>query len=73
MIPTAGRPHQGCFRGNSSAVAGGQPSGGARQLAAANAARGLSIDARTARSGWGGERMDYDIAIDALCRQAGYT
>ena len=66
VIPAAGVQHRGCFRGNSSAA------GGAQRLAAANAAHGVSIDARTACCGWGGERMDYDIAIDALCRQSGY-
>lgn len=78
-IPTAGKPLGGCFRGNTSAksgdtcsAGGAQPIGGAQRLAALNAARGVSIDARTARCRWGGERMDYDIAIDALCRQAGY-
>lgn len=44
----------------------------AQRLAALNAARGLNIDARTARCRWGRERMDYDIAMDALCLQAGY-
>lgn len=78
-IPPAGVPHQGCFRGNTSADAGVQPTGGAQpadgaqRLAAANAARGVSIGADTACCRWGGERMDYDIAIDALCREAGYT
>ena len=72
VIPPAGRPHQGCFRGNTSAADGAHPTGGAQRLAAANAARGVSIDAGTACCGWGGERMDYDIAIDGLCRQAGY-
>ncbi len=67
MIPPAGRTHSGCFRGNTSAVCG------ARRLAAFNAARGLAINAHTARCGWGGERMDYNIAIDALCREAGHT
>lgn len=76
--PPEGIPHGGCFRGNTSAARGAQPTGsaqltgGAQRLAAANAARGVSINARTARCRWGGERMDYDIAIDALCRQAGY-
>ena len=83
-IPPAGSPpesipHGGCFRGNTSAAsedtcaaAGTQPACGAQRLAKINAARGVSIDARTARCRWGGERMDYDIAIDALCREAGY-
>ena len=32
----------------------------------------MTIDAGAARCRWGGERMDYDIAIDALCREDGY-
>ncbi len=67
VIPPAGRTHRGCFRGNTCAASG------ARRLAAFNTASGLAIDAHTARCGWGGERMDYNIAIDALCREAGYT
>ncbi len=71
VIPPAGKEHggkahEGCFRGNTSAAMG------AEQLAACNAARGLAIDAGTARCRWRGERMDYDIAIDGLCREAGY-
>ena len=78
IMPAAGMPHGGRFRGNASATCrplsgGPEPAGGAQRLAAVNAARGLAIDARTARCGWGGERMDYDIAIDALCLQAGYS
>ena len=67
VIPPAGRTHSGCFRGNTCAASG------ARRLAAFNAARGLAINAHTARCGWSGERMDYNIAIDALCREAGHT
>ncbi len=67
VIPPAGRTHSGCFRGNTCAA------DGAQRLAAFNAARGLAINAHTARCGWGGERMDYNIAIDALCREAGHT
>ena len=67
VIPPAGRTHWGCFRGNTCAASG------ARRLAAFNAARGLAINAHTARCGWGGERMDYNIAIEALCREAGHT
>ena len=67
VIPPAGRTHSGCFRGNTSAA------DGAQRLAAFNAARGLAINAHTARCGWGGERMDYNIAIDALCQEAGHT
>ena len=66
LIPPAGTAHTGCFRGNTSA------NSGARRLLAFNTARGLAIDADTARCRWGGERMDYDIAIDGLCRKAGY-
>ena len=45
---------------------------GGEALAASHAARGLGIDAQTARCGWMGERMDYNTAIDGLCWQAGY-
>ena len=45
---------------------------GGESLARSNAARGLDIDAKTARCGWMGERMDYNTAIDGLCWQAGY-
>ena len=66
VIPPAGNTHGGCFRGNTCAA------GGAEQLKAFNTARGVQIDAGTARCRWRGERMDYDIAIDGLCREAGY-
>ena len=84
----AHEPHEECFRGNicekpgstsaESGSATAEPGSasaadGAERLAELNAARGLAIDAHTARCGWGGERMDYNIAIDALCLQAGYT
>ncbi len=46
---------------------------GGRRLAAFNTSRGLAINASTARCGWSGERMDYNIAIEALCREAGYN
>ena len=72
VIPAAGVQPAGCFRGNTSAAIDAQPADGAQRLAAANAARGVSVDAGTACCGWGGERMDYDIAIDALCREAGH-
>ena len=45
---------------------------GGEALAKSNAARGLDIDAQTARCGWMGERMDYNTAIDGLCWQVGY-
>ena len=67
VIPPAGKTHRGCFRGNTCAA------DGAQRLAAFNAARGLAINAHTARCGWGGERMDYNIAIDTLCWEAGHT
>ncbi|MCY3987492.1 MAG: hypothetical protein OXF94_02690, partial [Gammaproteobacteria bacterium] len=67
VIPPAGKAQEDCFRGNNPAV----PE--ARRLAAFNAERGLNIDAQTARCKWGGEQMDYNIALDGLCRQAGYT
>ena len=79
VIPPAGLPHGGCFRGNTCAESRCAESGntsaadGAEQLAAFNAARGLKINADTARCGWTGERMDYNIAIDGLCLQAGYS
>ena len=67
VIPPAGKTREDCFRGNNPAVPA------ARRLAAFNAERGLNIDAQTARCRWRGERMDYSIAIDGLCRKAGYT
>ena len=67
LIPAAGKAQEDCFRGNNPAVCG------ARRLEAFNAERGLNIDAQTARCKWGGERMDYNIAIDGLCCQAGYA
>ena len=66
VIPPAGLPHGKCFRGNIFATSGLQ------RLKSFNAARGLDIDAQTARCGWDGERMDYDIAIDHLCWKAGF-
>ena len=44
-----------------------------RSASQRRAARGLAINAHTARCGRGGERMDYNIAIEALCREAGHT
>ena len=81
VIPAAGKEHGRCFRGNTCAESGNScekpgstcAAGGAEQLEAFNRARGLAIDAYTARCRWRGERMDYDIAIDGLCREAGYT
>ncbi len=88
VIPPAGRPHGECFRGNTCAGSGNtcekpentsaesgstSAADGAERLAEFNASRGLAIDTQTARCGWGGERMDYNIAIDGLCLQAGYT
>ena len=67
VIPPAGMPQGKCFRGNISAASGLQ------RLKSFNATRGVAIDAGTARCGWNGERMDYDIAIDTLCWKAGYT
>jgi hypothetical protein len=43
------------------------------QLAAAHAERGIEIDARTAATGWRGERMDYAIAVDALLYRAAHS
>ena len=87
VLPMAGRtglahgPHGECFRGNicekpgSPSAESGSTSAadGAERLAEFNASHGLAIDTHTARCGWGGERMDYDIAIDNLCLEAGYT
>ena len=67
VIPPAGKAQEDCFRGNNCVDSG------AEQLKAFNAERGLNIDAQTARCRWGGERMDYNIAIDGLCWKAGYT
>ena len=67
VIPLAGKAQEDCFRGNNCVTSG------AEQLKAFNAERGRNIDAQTARCGWRGERMDYNIAIDGLCWQAGYT
>ena len=67
------RPGSCCFRGNNCVNPGDCPAiNGAAQLAESNAARGVKIDAATARCGWTGERMDYNIAIDNLCQQAGF-
>ena len=74
VIPPAGTAHGRCFRGNICARPGSTcTADGAEQLKVLNTARGLTIDAGTARCRWRGERMDYDIAIDGLCRKAGYT
>ena len=80
VIPMAGRtglahgPHEECFSGNTCEKPGSaSATDGAKRLAALNATRGLNIDAGTVRCGWGGERMDYNIAIDGLCREAGFT
>ena len=88
VIPPAGKLHRRCFRGNTCAESENScaesgntcakpgnvcAAGGAEQLEAFNRARGHTIDAGTARCRWRGERMDYDIAIDGLCREAGHT
>jgi len=74
VIPPAGKDHGGCFRGNTCAKPGNTcVANGAERVEALNSARGLTIDAGTARCRWRGERMDYDIAIDELCRRAGYS
>jgi hypothetical protein len=39
-----------------------------RELVAQHERRGLAIDARSGVSLWAGERMDYNVAIDALGR-----
>ena len=66
VMPPAGMPHGERSRGNVCAASG------AKRLAESNVARGINIDAKTARCKWGGERMDYNIAIDGLCWQAGF-
>ena len=38
-------------------------------LRSGNAMRGIDIDAATGVTRWGGERLDYDIAIDGLLRR----
>jgi hypothetical protein len=43
--------------------------GGAQALATDNANHGIFIDSATGLSRWGGERMDYDIAIETLLRR----
>ncbi len=74
VIPQAGKAHGGCFRGNTCIESGNTcAASGSERLKALNTARGRTIDAETARCRWRGERMDYDIAIDGLCRKAGYT
>ncbi len=86
VLPMAGRTgqahgsHEECFRGNTCAGSGNtcekpgsaSATDGAQRLAAFNASHGLKIDPHTGRCGWTGERMDYNIAIDGLCLEAGY-
>ncbi|MDE0680489.1 MAG: hypothetical protein OXI11_09790 [Gammaproteobacteria bacterium] len=45
----------------------------ARRLVAFNTESGSNIDSRTARCKWSGERLDYNIAINGLCGQTGYS
>jgi hypothetical protein len=46
------------------------PSGSVAELQRAHAASGLRIDASTGAGRWGGERIDYDLAVHALmCRR----
>ena len=72
-IPPAGKAQDDCFRGNNCAnTAKHRAATGAKRLKSFNAERGLNIDAQTARCKWGGERMDYNIAIDGLCWKAGH-
>ena len=74
VMPLAGRPLGAFPRGRHCGGEGStKPScQGGEALARSNAARGLDIDAQTARCGWMGERMDYNTAIDGLCWQVGY-
>ena len=53
------------FRGNIRIEPGELP------LAPLNERRGVQIDAHTARCGWQGERMDYGMAVEALCWESG--
>ena len=74
VMPLAGRPlgafpRERHFGGEGTTKLSCQ---GGEALAKSNAARGLDIDAQTARCGWMGERMDYNTAIDGLCWQVGY-
>ena len=73
-MPTAGKPLGAFPRERHCGGEGSTKSScqGGKALAKSNAARGLDIDAQTARCGWMGERMDYNTAIDGLCWQAGY-
>ena len=74
IMPPAGKP-LGAFPRERHCAGEGSPKHscqGGEALAKSNAARGLDIDAQTARCGWMGERMDYNTAIDGLCWQAGY-
>ncbi len=59
-----------CFRGNTH---GDDIRVNPRELPLAewNARRGLAIDAATARCGWLGERMDYNLATEGLCWESG--
>jgi len=43
-----------------------QPLADWRRLPAEHAECGIHIDAKTATTGWRGERMDYGVAIDSL-------
>ena len=73
-MPPAGKPLGAFPRERHCAGEGSTrlPCQGGEALARSNATRGLDIDAKTARCGWMGERMDYNTAIDGLCWQAGY-
>ena len=73
IMPAAGRPPGAFPRERNCTGEGSKHSCQGREaLAKSNAARGLDIDAQTARCGWMGEQMDYNTAIDGLCWQAGY-
>ena len=74
VMPSAGKPPGAFPRERHCGGEGStKPScQGGEALARSNAARGLDIEAQTARCGWMGERMDYNTAIDGLCWQAGY-
>ena len=55
-IPEIGPRRNGCFRGNNSE----------RALESLNVDQGVTIDARTSRCRWLGERMDYSLAIEGM-------
>jgi hypothetical protein len=49
------------------------PSGSVADLRRQHSSRGLRIDERTAASRWGGERIDYDLAIHGLLSRRNHS